>query len=609
MTLWLEDAKRYALVLLSHRRLPLWLALLAALLTLPSLGVGLFLDDYQHKLVMQDSDSPLRALSARWDLFRFLDGDPRQNAELVDYGVLPWWTDVRVKGAFWRPITSLTHWLDYILWPDSPALMHAQSVAWYALLVAIVALFYRRMMGTGVTAGLAALLYSVDAAHSMPIAFLANRNSLIAAFLGVLCLSAHDRWRRHDWRAGAVIAPLLLALALLAKEEAIAICAYLAAFAICIDAASWRRRVATLIPYALVVIVWRIAWVYLGYGVSRLGLYVDPLEEPARFAVALIQRAPLLLLGQLSTVPPELSMFWGESMRLSLIAYTLLAAIAAVILPLLRSQPLARFWLAGMILSLVPACTTFPSDRMLLFAGIGAMGLLSQFIVAVFSGETPLRPVLRVASRGLAWTFVALHILLAPVVLLARTSPVSARRLNSLCLRGPLDHGVEAQDLVVVNPPSVFGVMSPAFMWAAEHAPIPRHLRVLTSTYFHPVKLQRTDERTLLVSPEIGFIPSPMDRLFSGPSHIFSAGQQLHFTGMDVEITAVTPAGRPLEAAFRFSVPLEDNSLRWLQWKHGEFQAFTPPPVGASVILTSDLRKKPGNTIGSRQSMPSPPAP
>ena len=282
-----------------------------ALLALPSLGAGLLVDDYNHKLLVQHPESPVGLGSAPWDMFRWFDGDPQHTGALVDLGVLPWWTQVNLKwakGAFWRPIASITHWFDYRFWPQTPALMHAQSIAWYALLVGVCAIFYRRMMGFGVAAGLAALLYAIDSVHATPIVFLANRNALIAGVFGVLCLMAHERWRRAGWRAGAVMGPLLLALALLAKEEAIATCAYLAAFAAFLDDAPWRRRVASLVPYGLVVIVWRVAWLHLGYGVAHISFYIDPLQEPVRFAFALVQRPAILLLSQLTSVPAELSM-------------------------------------------------------------------------------------------------------------------------------------------------------------------------------------------------------------------------------------------------------------------------------------------------------------
>lgn len=47
----------------------------------------------------------------------------------------------------------------------------------------------------------------------------------------------------------------------------------------------------------------------------------------------------------------------------------------------------------------------------------------------------------------------------------------------------------------------------------------------------------------------------------------------------------MTPDGRPFTVRFRFAVPLEDPSLRWLQWKDNRFIPFTPPAVGQTVTL------------------------
>jgi hypothetical protein len=56
---------------------------------------------------------------------------------------------------------------------------------------------------------------------------------------------------------------------------------------------------------------------------------------------------------------------------------------------------------------------------------------------------------------------------------------------------------------------------------------------------------------------------------------------------MTVTITDVTDDDRPAVAAFRFAEPLSDPSLRWLQWKEGEYAAFKLPAVGDSVTLAA----------------------
>ena len=62
-------------------------------------------------------------------------------------------------------------------------------------------------------------------------------------------------------------------------------------------------------------------------------------------------------------------------------------------------------------------------------------------------------------------------------------------------------------------------------------------------------------------------------------------GQRIELDGAVVEVTAVTADGRPAEATFTFPTPLEDPSLRWLQWDDGVYASFELPAVGESVTL------------------------
>src|SRR5262249_31088230 len=156
-------------------------------------------------------------------------------------------------------------------------------------------------------AGVAILLFAVDDAHAMPVGWIANRNSLIATSFGVAAVIVHDRWRRDGWRAGSVLAPILFAVALCSKEEGIATVAYLAAYALFLDRAGRARGCLSLSPYAAIVIVWRWLRASWGYGVWDMGLYVDPLAEPGRFALAAVDRAPILLLGQLGLPPADVA--------------------------------------------------------------------------------------------------------------------------------------------------------------------------------------------------------------------------------------------------------------------------------------------------------------
>ena len=139
-----DRLRRWAVVVLTHRYLPLLVALLAIVLALPALWVGLAIDDYYHRVVLLGVPPFRDLLGPPQDMFRFFRGDPERTMRVMDLGMFPWWTDPLIKGEFLQAMTVLTHRLDYWLWPDSPALMHAQSLLWYAALVAATAVLYRR---------------------------------------------------------------------------------------------------------------------------------------------------------------------------------------------------------------------------------------------------------------------------------------------------------------------------------------------------------------------------------------------------------------------------------------------------------------------------------
>jgi hypothetical protein len=60
-------------------------------------------------------------------------------------------------------------------------------------------------------------------------------------------------------------------------------------------------------------------------------------------------------------------------------------------------------------------------------------------------------------------------------------------------------------------------------------------------------------------------------------------GNTIRLTGLTVEVAEVTNDGRPVDALFRFDVPLEDPSLRWIVFKDMAYAPFTPPAIGETV--------------------------
>jgi hypothetical protein len=591
----LLDALRSALL---HRYLWILAATAGVVLTAPVVGRGWGMTDDVLQRQTMLSSTLSEAFSAQ---FEFLH--PAKNAELMDLGAIPWWTLEGVRVAFFRPLSTLTHWLDYQLWPNSDALMHAHNILWYGGLCALVVGFYRRFLGRTPIAGLAALLFTGSVAHLSGLGSIAGRNVLIVAVFGLLTLMLHDWWRRDGRRVGAFLAPISLLLALLSAEGGAATLAYLAAYAVFLDRTARSRRLATLAPYGAVVVMWRLVYQHLGYGAWGSGFYIDPGREPLRFAVAILENGPILLFGKWFLLEPGLyagvsgwasALFW-------LIAVLSVAFVGVVLRPLFQRDRVARFLALGMMLAVIPSCAvSLPSTRLLVFIEFGTFGLMALFIAGLLGRSESLSPrrVWKTTARALCFVLLGIHAVLSPLLLpIAHTAHDFIASVVEL---GSLPEG-ERQDVVVVNAPSPGQLIYLRSVREERGQPVPTHLRVLAPGYASVV-VTRVDERTLVVRPEYGYVApagvqalgsqDPLhpihpaygyrhgDALFRGNAYRAKVGQRVELTGMSAEVAALTNDGRPAEAFIQFNVPLEDRSLHWLQWDWHK-EAYVPFPLPA----------------------------
>jgi len=572
---------------MKHPRLGLHLAILAVVLTLPCLWIGWQLDDHTYRFVLQNDEGPMTPLQT----FTLLKGDPDFNRELIDSGHLPWWTESRFRIAFFRYLSVLTMWLDYQLWPESPFLMHAHSLLWFALLAFAVFMLYRQLFGPTGVAGLAALLYVVDDARAVPVGWLANRNALTAALFGVLCLWAHDRWRRGGWRAGAVLGPLCLALALAAGEMGLGAVAYLVAHALCLDRGAPGRRAAALVPYGAVLALWAVIYRLLGYGVEGSSIYLDPLTSPLEYLRLFPRRAVLELMGQWSAIPADIEPFVSADVQRTLwiVGIVVVAVVALILAPLLRRDALARFWGLGMVLALPPITATFSSNRLLMFVGLGGMALLAQFLAGVFGSAEwlPRTGIRRRLLVGVAWVLIVSHLVIGPLGL--ALGSLNTRMLGeseqTAVATIPGDEAIAEQDLVIVNAPDwlVYVAHIPALKLFGGQSYAPR-MRALAPTPV-PLTVSRRDARTLDIRMEGGLLASPLGPLFRSRRHPLRPGDRFELTDLTVTVLDATATGDVRAARFEFAVPLEDASLRWVRWEGDGYVAFTPPPVNGSVEL------------------------
>lgn len=580
---------------LCSRRSSLLAAVIGMVLTLPAVQTGWFADDYFHRLVLQPPDRPewLHDIASRihpLDIFRFFDGNVERNRELIDVGFVPWWTSEHAKGAFFRPLSSLTHWLDYQLWPRWPGVMHLHSIAWYGLLILAVGALHRQVINDRRVAALATLLFAIDDAHAMPIAFLANRNALIAGVFAVISIVLYVRARAaSSWKLRAATLACYVA-SLLAGEAGISTLAYVAAYELCRAKEPWLVRAREAAPLLAVTIAWRLVWSAAGYGIGGIGVYIDPLGNPLRYAEAVATRIPLLLIGQFTGITADLALFTSPQM-MAVCAFLFLV-VAPLAYRLTRSafaeDPSARFWLVGAVLAAVPVSATLPSDRLLLMIGIGASALVARLIAsavnlgnaAVSSHRAPL------GQTIVALIAIGVHVILAPILLPLRvgTTLGPARFAPALHVLTPFDETVEHQSVVIVNAPFTLFVGMLPVARALDGLPAPRRTRLLAPS-MAAVTLSRTDTHTLIVQADPPLFAMPWDRLYRDPAEVLKVGDEWRLSDMTVRITNVDRQGRPTEFTYEFREPLESDNLRWLMWDGDAFVPTTPPAVGAKVSL------------------------
>ncbi len=564
---------------------------LGMLLSAASLDTGLGADDHIQQLILKESSSIPGFVRAPLDLFRF--ADPANNASLRDEGVFPWWADPETRLSFFRPLSSLTHFVDHALWPKWQSLAHLQSVLWLGLGFAGLAALYRRLVQPPWVAALAVLAYAVDDARGEPIAWIANRNAVIACSLSVWCLVYFHRYRADGYRLGAWIAFGTFLLALLSGEGAIATCGYLFAYAVCLDRGPWSRRLARLAPYAAIVVAWRLAVGAFGYGVERSGVYVDPIREPALFIAMVFERLPILLSAQLAG---PWAAVWNASQLvlpgiqygLMILALAVLGLTAHLILPLWRRDRVVRFWVVGSVLSGIPVCATFPADRLLTWVAIGASPLVATLFVALVEdakqrGIAPWSPrVAALSAVGLA----AIHFVIAPLTLPMRARGIKAvREMLSLANDSvPKTPDITEKTLVFLNPPAdPFASYVPIMRADAGELRFARQRWLATGT--SDVTLERMDRRTFRVRPDGGFLISPSERMLRSLRHPMKLGDEVRLTGMTVSISELTWDGRPAEAVVRFDRDADDPSIVWLEWRGRGYAPFALPAVGATVVV------------------------
>ncbi len=588
-------------------RLGLLLAAVGMLLSLPALWSGFAQDDYFFLMVFKGHPGLDVLDQTPLETFSFSKGEIELQNELTERGLFPWWVVDGWKVNFWRPVSSLSNWLDFRLFGESPWPMHVHSLLLYGLLIATATIMYRRFIPSPYAAGLAGLLFAIDSGHAIPVTWLSMRNALLTLIFGLLVLYAHDRWRKAQvhggtfraWLPHGPLALLWLALGLLSGESAVAVGGYLFAYALFLDPATtssssrnglrpYLSSIAALLPYLVVVILWRAVYSGLGYGTEGSGLYVDPVTNAGEFLERLPAHMLVLLLGVFAL--PDAGLWglmpspWNQVHLVGAVLF--LAAGTWVIFPLLRQRAEARFLLTGALLAVVPACATLPMDRLMTFSSFGALGLVALILVDIREKGTIRIKRPRWLIRVLAIVLIVANLVVAPAGLLTGTQQITMmnRILTDSNPSIPTDLPESTRIVALNTPIDLLGSSLPIYR-SARNEPVPRHWWWLYSGV-QEIDVERIGTQTLVLRPEGGYHLPPWSDIFRfSATHPMEPGQTFALDGVTITVLKIAEDGRPTEVQFKFDAPLEDPSYYFVTWQDGNYVPFTLPAPGATTKL------------------------
>lgn len=570
-------------------------ALLGMALSLPSLTAGFIADDFFHWEVLSgrfNNDHPGSLLG----MFSFADGNTERARDFMQKGIYPWWTADTIRLSFWRPLSEFTHWIDYRLWPDSPALMHAQNIFWYGMLIIAMGIWLRAIDSNKLRAGVATLIYGISAMHGTAIGWIASRNALIAAVFGVLCLIGFHYARQGSFPSrqrrvfyGASLAAF--SLSLLAGESAIAVTAYLFSYVLFLDKnKKILSRLGVLLPYAVIVVVWKYIYSHLGYGSYGSGAYVDPATEMGRFIPLAAMRIPALLAAQIFGAPSILHNYMPGLMVQ--IAYSAIAVIALSLFMVsiytlnLHRDKNVRFYGLAMLLASIPISATIPDDRLLTLVGLGGAGLLAAFFVAVVDRFKALRGGGRVAIAALASYLFLLHLVVMPAlfpsnvrIMTQMLSPYLVHPVISL----PEENLTNNTRLMFINSPLPSCVSYLPFVrsyYGLKHLQSAMAMAPGSRRMF----LEVIDDKTVQITVPEGFLP-PMDNFFRDPKLRFNLGEQIDLGGIRVTVVQILSDGQPSAAQFQFEKSLQDPNLQFFIWNKDKYSEFQLPAIGKKVEI------------------------
>jgi len=570
-------------------QLRLWHCLfLLVLLCLPALFSPFYSDDFFHQLLLQSALSDTPSVLNRempgsfFGLYAFVDDVPAHILQLRQFSVLPWWADDDFWFRFWRPVAELSHALDYLLLPRQAWLAHLHSVFWFALLLFSFQQWLKRLSVYVPEEQrqrfivLALLLLTIDGQHVATIAWVANRNALIACVFGLWCLIHLDKARGDKTVGNMVLSLLCLLFALLSAEAAITVTAFIFAQLYFLRGLGVKRLACYLLPFFCVSLAWMYCHQALGYGAEPSGnSYINPFSHPINFLLAMLERVPVYWLANVTSTPA--GAFWtlGDVLDGFTNVYWLSAVVVWILISVItfrfyRRDKLMLFAYSSFLLGCVPASLANPQDRLALFitlpvALFSARVLLDLF--ARYQAGTASKK-LRLALYFVMFT----QLVMSPLHLFAGGLYMryEAMMINQELTTFDAEASINAKNIVFLNLPLGYQVMFSGVR-AFHHLALPDN-SLYVGNDIGELKIEVLSLHDLRVSRQPSFATNFESYFRDIKANPFSVGECRYQAGANVCIAQLDEHGFPMVIMLRLDKPIDANEQQFYYWQQGKIK-------------------------------------
>lgn len=554
---------------LNHSRFLLFSLMIPLLIVSPSIYSGIFADDWFHRGQLDPGGRVLpewRGLL--FDLFAFFPDDPTIQQQLRDDGVMPWWTQPDIGGAFFRPLAAAGHCFDWMVLGTDPRLHHIHSLLWFAAALLAGGHFLKRWLGDGPAFRLAFLLYALDESHALPAVWIANRNALLVMTFGALAGAAHLKAIQSP-KTGvspSLWTGLWVGMCLASAEAGTAVLPLLA----CLEVGADRDgRLQRWIPILLPTLLWVAIWKGAGFGMHGTGIYLDPTRDPLAYLSHLPENLGALSAAAWLNLPVDGWVLFPRFLTVPL-GVGLLAVVAGLLFFLRRPD---QSYVQGALISvacLLPATAVFPMNRVVGLAGLGVAGVLAPALLK---------------GGGRSWVLGTLHLPIS-VLLLAGSGLTFPKLMATTVHTVDMVEDSETltgQHLILLGGHEMSTIDLPLIR-RLERRPTPASM-LLVGPAMSPLVLSRPDAQTLRVESPEGAFRYRFERLFRAAP--FVHGERYRTKSAEVVVEQVDKDGNLLVWTVHFAVPLEDPSLIWRRPEGLGYVPARPPALGERMEVAA----------------------